>query len=263
MAQFNNLPPELRAAIWQYTLPKDENAIYMFNRDWANDFFPSSEHGDAPKIALPARIQVPIPPIYNVCRDARYVVNCWMAKNNIEWYHRQETKENILVRPFDVQRDFLYVPQDMWWDFNRYYINGDGLNEEEQQVFCDNIVNLALSALTITIVPFGEDLAHFMVRLPNLKKVHFIFNDLPTVRKVTIQGPNTEWWCDVPVQQRYEIASAPKPDDWVHVYLRDIQLNKEWEDEGPLWEWQERLEELNVPKVEVTVKEIPTWDIVS
>lgn len=60
MAQFDDLPPELRAAIWEYTLPEDENAIYIFTTEWADEFFPSMPPDLNSKVkfnpCLPARI---------------------------------------------------------------------------------------------------------------------------------------------------------------------------------------------------------------
>ncbi|CZR41464.1 uncharacterized protein FPRO_11053 [Fusarium proliferatum ET1] len=187
MAQFDDLPPELRAAIWGYTLPEDENAIYIYNPEWANEFFPSSRprgpNSDANfNPCLPARIQVPIPGVYNVCRDARPVVHRWMAKNNLEWYDRQETSERILVRPFDVQRDILYVPQDEW-DMFEGFVNSDELDPEEHQNLRNNIINLAVSADSMSRFDNAEHIARLMLRAPNLKKIYVIFNDLPASRR--------------------------------------------------------------------------------
>ncbi|KAG4282540.1 hypothetical protein FPRO06_09213 [Fusarium proliferatum] len=286
MAQFDDLPPELRAAIWGYTLPEDENAIYIYNPEWANEFFPSSRprgpNSDANfNPCLPARIQVPIPGVYNVCRDARRVVHRWMAKNNLEWYDRQETSERILVRPFDVQRDILYVPQDEW-DMFEGFVNSDELDPEEHQNLRNNIINLAVSADSMSGFDNAEHIARLMLRAPNLKKIYVIFNDLPRVKKITTYLPNgVEWWTDISVQQRCEIASQPKPHEKVHihrldrhnqlrlfekVYLRDPQNQMD-----SIWRiLVERFpdiahsvtKELKVPRVDVTIMQVPTWDIV-
>ncbi|KAH7237587.1 uncharacterized protein BKA55DRAFT_577857 [Fusarium redolens] len=158
----------------KFTLPEDENAIYIFNSDWADQFFPSKTPGpntvDNPNICLPARIQVPIPAIYDVCRDAHPVVHRWMAKNNIEWYDRQETGEDILVRPFDVQSDILYVPQNDW-DIFEGFVNSDERDLEEHQNMRNSIINLAVSADTMSRFDNAEDIARLMLRAPNLNKI--------------------------------------------------------------------------------------------
>ncbi|KAF5656427.1 hypothetical protein FDENT_3359 [Fusarium denticulatum] len=285
MARFDDLPPELRAAIWEYTLPEDENAIYIFNPEWANEFFPSRPQGpnsdDDFNPCLPARIQVPIPGVYNVSRDARPVVHRWMAKNNLQWYDRQETDERIIVRSFDVQRDILYVPQDEW-DMFEGFVNSDELDLEEHQNLRNNIINLAVSADSMSSFGNAEDIARLMLRALNLKKIYVIFNDLPRVEKITTSLPNGRgWWSDIPVQQRCEIASQPKPHERVHihrldrhnqlrqfekVYLRDPQkmIDSIWRIlvEGFPDIAHSVTKELKMPRVDVTVMQVPTWDIV-
>ncbi|KAF5685847.1 hypothetical protein FCIRC_3222 [Fusarium circinatum] len=286
MARFDDLPPELRAAICEYTLPEDENAIYVFNDEWAYEFFPTTRPrdlgpDDSFNSCLPAHIQVPIPGLYNVCRDARPVVHLWMAKNNLEWYDRRETKERILVRPFDVQRDILYVSQNEWDTFDGF-VNSDELDPEEHQNLRNNIINLAVSADSMSRFDNAEDMARLMLRAPNLRKIYVIFNDLPHVEKITTRLANgSEWWSDMSVQQRCEIASQPKPHEKVHihrldrhnqlrqfvkVFLRDPQkvIDNIW---GVLVERFPDIahsvtKELKVPRVDVTIMQVPTWDIV-
>ncbi|KAF5589251.1 hypothetical protein FPCIR_6885 [Fusarium pseudocircinatum] len=285
MARFEDLPPELRTAIWEYTLPEDENAILIFNPEWANEFFPPRPPGpnsdDDSNSCLPARIQVPIPGVYNVSRDARPVVHRWMAKNNLQWYDRQETDERIIVRPSDVQRDILYVPQDEWDTFEGC-VNDDVLDPEEQQNLRNNIINLAVSAHSMSRFENAEHIARLMLRAPNLKKIYVIFNDLPLVKKIATSLPNgLEWWSDISVQQRCEIASQPKPHEKVHIHRLDrhsqighfekVYLRNPQKVMDSIWQILVQgfpdiahsvTKELKVPRVDVTVMQVPTRDIV-
>jgi hypothetical protein len=275
----------LRAAIWGYTLPEDENAIYVFNSDWAKEFFPLRTLGPStmenPNVCLPARIQVPIPAVYDVCRDARPVVHRWMAKNNIQWYDRLETGEHILVRPFDVQRDILYVPQNDW-DIFEGFVNSDERDPEEHQSMCNKIINLGVAAHTMTQLQCAEGIVRLMLRAPNLNKIYIIFSDLTRVRTVTLHLPSYhEWWGNVPVQQRCELASQPKPNETVHVHRLDRHEHLDHVEKNYLRNWQREMNEvwrtvmdefpdiahsatgeLKAPRVDVSIMEVPTWDTV-
>ncbi|KAF4500148.1 hypothetical protein FAGAP_3656 [Fusarium agapanthi] len=259
MARFDDLPPELRAAIWEYTLPEDENAIYVANLEWAYEFFPTTSPRDLGrdgsfKSCLPARIQVPIPGVYNVCRDAR--PRC----SSLDGQEQPPVRYTLVWR----------VP------------HCDELGPEEHQNLRNNIVNLAVSADSMSRSDNAEEIARLMLRAPSLRKIYVIFNGLPHVKKISTRLPNgDEWWSDMPVQQQCEIASQPKPHELVHshrldrynqlrqlekVYLRDPQKQMDG-----IWRIlvdgfpdiaHSVTKELKVPRVDVTIMQVPTWDIV-
>ncbi|KAF6519330.1 hypothetical protein HZS61_017704 [Fusarium oxysporum f. sp. conglutinans] len=225
--------------------------------------------------------QVDLVRIYDVCRDARPVVHRWMAKNNIQWYDRLETGEHILVRPFDVQRDILYVPQNDW-DIFEGFVNSDERDPEEHQSMCNKIINLGVAAHTMTQLQCAEGIVRLMLRAPNLNKIYIIFSDLPRVRTVTLHLPSyREWWGNVPVQQRCELASQPKPNETVHVHRLDRHEHLDHVEKNYLRNWQKEMNEvwrtvvdefpdiahsatgeLKAPRVDVSIMEVLTWDIV-
>ncbi|KAM0248243.1 hypothetical protein ACHAP5_003625 [Fusarium lateritium] len=278
MSQFKDLPPELRMDIWKMALPEDGPAIYNISTDYLETFFPSRSAGrlGGPVRSIPPRIQVPIPTMYNTCREARAVVDTWIRKNDISWFLRPETKGHILVRALDTQRDIMYMPIDIWV-FIYGFILTDDVDAVEQQKLCDSFVNIAVSAHAFSQDEHMEGIAHMLKDSPNMKKIYVIYNDLPPVRKVTI-FEDEEYWIDVSVQPRCEIASFPKLHETVHIHRLDRNEYLNRFDKGRLSDFAGTAEsrwknistenegmideitgEIRASVCNVTVMQLPTW----
>ncbi|SPJ78542.1 uncharacterized protein FTOL_06931 [Fusarium torulosum] len=278
MTQFKDLPPELRTDIWKLALPEDGPAIYNISLDYIESFFPSRANREhpGPVRCLPPRVQVPIPTMYKVCRESRAVVDTWMRKNDISWFLRPETQGHILVRAMDTQRDIIYMPIDIWIAIHGFVLTSD-VDAVEQQNLRDTFVNVAFSAHTFSQDQNMEDIAHILRVSPNMKKIYIIYNDLPPVRKVALIDER-EWWIDVSVQPRCEIASFPKLHETVHIHRLDRNEYLNRFEKGRLSEfavsaelcwkvWGTEIEgitdeitgEIRVPVYNVTVMQVPTW----
>ncbi|KAM0556007.1 hypothetical protein ACHAPJ_005988 [Fusarium lateritium] len=274
MPQFSDLPPELRHNLWEAVLPELTEAIYIFNSDWAVQFFPQ-EHPVhvSPRPCLPARIQVPIPEICMVCREARAVVEKWMRKNKLEWYFRHETQGHIIVREFDVQRDILFVPRREWTPFVAY--NVDEHDEDGMRRLRNNLVNVAVSAYTA--FDSISEIAAILEDAPAFKKLFVIWNDLPQPHKILYRADDQECEADAPVQPRWEIASYPKLGETVHMHRLDFNVYEDAWEKGVLRDWVVKMDttwrivahdtdlvdehtgDVKVPRINATVMEVPTW----
>ncbi|CAJ0555179.1 Ff.00g052440.m01.CDS01 [Fusarium sp. VM40] len=280
MTQFKDLPPELRVDIWKLALPEEGPAIYNITQDYIVSFIPTwynaREH-TGPVRCLPPRIQVPIPAMYNACRESRAVVDIWMRKKDISWFLRPETQGHILVRAMDPQRDIIYMPIDDWITIRHFLVMND-VAPAEQQNLRDTFVNVAFSAHTFSQDQNMEDIAQMLSLSPNMKKIYIIYNDLPPVRKVTLVGEHREWWIDVSVQPRCEIASFPNLHETVHIHRLDRNEYLNRFEKGRLSEFAASTEscwkvwgaempdmtneitgEIRAQVYNVTVMQLPTW----
>ncbi|KAF4970468.1 hypothetical protein FSARC_2487 [Fusarium sarcochroum] len=241
MPRFSDLPPELRHDLWQTTLPEITDAIYMFNGDWAEQFFPprANQVRVSPRPCLPARIQVPIPEAYMVCREARAVV----------------------------ERE--------WTTFWGFCV--DSGDFDSMRRLRKNLVNVAIPAYT-AFDSIGE-LADLVEVAPKIKKIFFIWNDLPQPHKIQYRADNQDCEADAPVQPRWEIASFPKLGETVHMHRLDFNMMEDSWEKGVLRDWvmemdrvwravtantdlvDEHTGELKVPRVNATVMEMPTWNV--
>ncbi|KAJ4269584.1 hypothetical protein NW762_001251 [Fusarium torreyae] len=269
MPQFSDLPPELRHNLWEAVLPEITEAIYIFNSEWALQFFPQRNQvrGVSPRPCLPARIHVPIPEIWMVCREARVVVE------KLEWYFRHETQGHIIVREFDVQRDILFVPRDEWTPFWAYCLEMHDIDGMRR--FRENLVNVASSAYTA--FDSVSDIAPILENAPTIKKLFVVWNDLPQPHKIQYRVDDQDCESDAPVQPRWEIASYPKLGETVHMHRLDFNEGVDDWDKGVLRDWVVEMDrswrmmvqntdladaytgDLKVPRINVTMMEVPTW----
>ncbi|KAI1417260.1 hypothetical protein F5Y13DRAFT_152365 [Hypoxylon sp. FL1857] len=127
---FPNLPPELRDQIWREALPDDLGPAVFFYKIgcWRPRRLTESDegylpgHDDTNNMELRfchnllddgARVNVPI---FYVSREARRIALAWFHKEGVR-IRSLEDGRLLFVRPFDPQRDVLYVPDNRWRDF--------------------------------------------------------------------------------------------------------------------------------------------------
>jgi hypothetical protein len=176
----------------------------------------------------------------------------------------------------DTQRDIIYMPIDIWFVIHGFLLSSD-VDAVEQQNLRDSYVNVAFSAHTFSQNEHMEGIAHILRVSPNLKKIYIIYNDLPPVKKVTLVDER-EWWIDVSVQPRCEIASFPKLHETVHIHRLDRNEYLNRFEKGRLsdfavpaelcWKgWGTEVEdmtdeitgEIRASVYNVTVMQVPTW----
>ncbi|KAF4337891.1 hypothetical protein FBEOM_8256 [Fusarium beomiforme] len=284
--QFAKLPPEVRIAIWEHILPDgDGAALYIYNMDWwALHVTPGVAFHDMTaegirQLSRTPRVQVPIPECARVCKEARKAVEQWTKTNNFEWFYREETKGDILTRPFDPERDILYVPRNKWESFLLLTADWDDDNERDTIArIMASVKYLALPAFT-AYYSIGN-LAHALPWTTNIKTLYVVWNKLPKAHTIRRPLPDMEeimMPLDAPVQPRWEIDTYPKPEDTVELHQPDGDTGRDFVEEGVLEEWIDEIddvwntteidpklwdedeERLKTPQVHVTVKEIPAW----
>ncbi|KAF5017093.1 hypothetical protein F66182_11031 [Fusarium sp. NRRL 66182] len=266
------LAPEVRAAIWEATLPDDVNALYFYNMDWWTQQIKPGSTG-ASKMSTegheshgrrPARIQVPIPVAYNVCTESRKVVELWMRRREIEWFYRQDTGGHVLVRPFDAERDILYVARHHWNDFcNHIWVADPGVQDRTVA----SIRHLALSAYT-SHHSIG-DMAALLSRARNLETIYVIWDSLPRAHlmlKPMRPGPGTIK-VHAPVQPRWEVFLCPEAGDAVGMHELDPETGLDAVEGGGLGELADEMssedeedsEKLRIPQIHVKARKSSSW----
>ncbi|KAK5991290.1 hypothetical protein PT974_09570 [Cladobotryum mycophilum] len=182
--QFGDLPTELRRFIWAAALPEDEPTIYMYGKRYADphrdpDWSARKERGEK----LPAfLVQAAMPPLVWASREARAAVMEWVKRKGYTLGFRKETRGHILSRPFDIERDVLYVPAAAWEeDFSHEaFIMTDEDADAGISDMYKNIKHLALPAYTaIGSMHLLMQLFEFM---PNLETISVVWDELPTMR---------------------------------------------------------------------------------
>ncbi|KAG4256911.1 hypothetical protein FPRO03_03921 [Fusarium proliferatum] len=288
--QFPKLPPEVRATIWEHTLPEGDGgaALYMYNMDWWAQYSPPGVafhdmmSQSIQQLSRPPRVQVPIPTCAAVCQEGRRVVEQWRKKNNLEWYFREETRGDILVRRFDAERDILYVSRHKWESFQLLAVDWENDDEHAAVIrIMESVKYLALPAFTAYYSI--SNIAGLLPWMKNIEAIYVLWNELPKAHMIKRQLPDVAHIAEVkipldaPVQPRWELDRFLQREDEVEFHYTDEETGREYVEDGELAEWLDDIddlwnttevdpeiwdedeEKLKTPQIHVTVKELPTW----
>lgn len=111
MAGFEDLPVEMRSAIWAACLSNaDMQGIYLFDPE---DFgVGDHKEDDAEDWEVEREVAVAFPAIMHVCRESREY-----AKSHLSFTEDAVTGASIPSRPYRPETDVFYVPQRHYDDF--------------------------------------------------------------------------------------------------------------------------------------------------
>lgn len=142
---FQRLPTELRLQIWREALPERiENPLYFYkNGCWGlrrpteadADYDPNPEYNLNLEFNHnrldPLQVEVPL---FLVNREAHSFALEWISgqRQGLKPRFNKEKQLLVLNRPFDPERDTVYVSEEKWKEFHREPF--DRLFETEQQV---------------------------------------------------------------------------------------------------------------------------------
>ncbi|KAI1141098.1 hypothetical protein F5Y05DRAFT_376384 [Hypoxylon sp. FL0543] len=121
---FMSLAPELRHIIWSMALPIGGPTLYFYKKGyWQPRQLTESDEGYLPgHDNMELRFHLENAefdlPTFSVNREACRITLAWMREQGIEIRSRADG-QLLFVRPFNSQRDIVYVPDDRWGEFCR------------------------------------------------------------------------------------------------------------------------------------------------
>jgi hypothetical protein len=188
------------------------------------------------------------------------VVKHWVKRNRIERYFHEETKDVVLERPFDADRDLFYIPQDQWQLFLIDIMEELDENEAGDEASAAHIIygikHLALPAFTAYYSI--SNLCAMLDWTKKLETLYVIWEELPKLKGI------------------WEIASYPGPEETVNMYHFDERTGRDFIEEGILGEWFDEMEDmwatsevnpdfwdedsekLKIPHIHIRMKEVPS-----
>lgn len=195
MAQFKDLPVEIRSEIWAECLSNaDMQGIYFFDPE---DFGIRDEREDDqadPDWEVEREVIVAFPSIMHVCHESREY-----AKSRLSF--REDTVRSIDVpcRPYRPDQDAFYVPFRHFYDFSaaaRMAQNDEhkGVLQEGTNAFCRDIAHLAFGSSMLMEDEMGL-LGYFVPEMTALRLVSFVFGNTDTLdlsKPLTMTGLGAE-----------------------------------------------------------------------
>lgn len=228
--RFAQLPLELRRLIWSATLPEDDLPTIHHYGWMAEARYDKALLHEV--TSLP--VQVPLPELFFVSREARDVARLWATKHDYTIRYRGQTRGHILVREWQPEKDALYVARRDWDEFLELR---DGLRH-----LGSAIRHLAVPSFTGYYS--SNAIAYLMEFTPNLRTVSVIWNTLPDAKSKVNEDT---------VQPRWELE-----EDWTQmgqmVTEDPVDGTREME-EGDVQEWMEEIEDA------LSVEEIPEHSV--
>ncbi|RTE80615.1 hypothetical protein BHE90_004846 [Fusarium euwallaceae] len=170
---FPNLPPELRTRIWQHALPVIGPAICRYRKGlWHPRYLQPGDEGYHPdledKIDLEFRpdlvIQIPVElPLILVNSEARHVALEWARQHGIKIPPQGDG--HTCMRPFDPQRDTIYVETSQIEDF---------YNAPWERMFEDDLANRMISS---NLRPKNVAISEMAIRNNEIKPLALAMNN--------------------------------------------------------------------------------------
>lgn len=193
MANFKDLPVEVRFAIWALALSDaDAQAVYFFDpEDFAlntssdrldHDALGASDEGTQAETEweVEREVIVAFPTIMHLCRESREY-----AKGQLSF--REDTVIGIDVpcRPYRPETDAFFVPHRHFDDFVSAVTNAQddefkGKLQEGEKAFCREIVHLAFSSLML-MDDSVDALAYVASEMTALRHLCFVFGNTDTL----------------------------------------------------------------------------------
>lgn len=210
---FSHLPPELRTQIWRDALPDEElPALYPYKRGcWHPRWLSPSDEGYSPgphpniwmefRHDLLDNIQVELPLVF-VNHEARSITLAWARQQNINIRFCESRQYHIFTRPFNPNRDALYIMPERLYDF--YMETYDRMDQPD---LFDHFVTfpypfLYYFAVPEALLPADGDPLVEMFREFSCPKVLFVIVNTPpefTDHELKVQP---QWGLERPEQGR-------------------------------------------------------------
>ncbi|KAG6133078.1 hypothetical protein E4U22_007160 [Claviceps purpurea] len=127
---FSRLAPELRHHIWRLSLPDNIGpALHFYQRDgyWRarkieeheSIYRPGEEQIEFRTELIDPEVQLCLPQFF-VNHEAHRIAAAWLREEGREYILSLGTTQKLdrFVRPFNENRDILYIPYDKWHQFN-------------------------------------------------------------------------------------------------------------------------------------------------
>lgn len=185
---FSSLPPELRAQIWCASLPCEVGpALYLYRKGiWSSRHLREGDEGYMPendelnlclefRLDLLDDVQFEVP-LLSVNREAREFGLAWVRDQGAEIRPRQDVSYPSVVRPFDLDRDALYVPLNKQEDFAKEPLDlqfGPDLIDRMLDVRC-HLYRLAVPE------------ALFLNRSDAVTMLQMVYHDFPNVKEIFV-----------------------------------------------------------------------------
>lgn len=194
---FQRLPTELRLQIWREALPeKVENPLYFYKPGcWGlrrlteadADYDPNPDYNvnlefDHRRLD-PFQVEVPL---FLVNHEAHSFALQWITEQGLK--PRFNKDKQLLVRPFDPERDTVYVTQDRWKEF--FCEPFDRLFETELQLGVPAPLFTRLAVPDQVILEDPTALADLFTHYYRLEEIFIVFGIRPDTENIQTQ----EWW---------------------------------------------------------------------
>lgn len=181
MAEFKDLPVEIRSEIWAECLSNaDRQGIYFFDPE---DFGIKDEGEDDQADRdweVEREVIVAFPTIMHLCHESREYV-----KSRLSFREDTVRSINVPCRPYRPEKDAFFVPHRHFDDFMAAFRKAqedeyNGVLQEGTNAFCRDIAHLALSSPILLEYDEGT-LGYLIPEMTALRLLSFVFGNTDTL----------------------------------------------------------------------------------